>query len=301
MQGFLRAVVLLMIINLLIAPKARDYLSAQSSQEVVSSLPSRGEQGIPGQIGTGSGSQEQDISQDSIAESSPLIEIKRISPDSDLFSIELRDETLRNIFQYIAHNYNLNILVDNEVSGNIKASFTNISLEEAMDSIAEISNLILEKKKNIIVVKPNLITRIFVLKYTEAKKIAQISSSVSSQAAETTGATAKSSESSAVSGASEGATALASSKQESTIYDLLSDKGKVLLGKQPNSLMVIDYPPNIARIENYLSSIDQKMARRIFKLKYLKAGQISGGDSGSLSTDSTGGAASATSTTSSGS
>ncbi len=288
MQGFLRAVVLLMIINLLIAPKARDYLSAQSSQEVVSSLPSAGGQGISGQVGTGSGSQEQNLGQDSTDESTPFLEIKKISPDSDIYSVELRDEELRNLFNYIAREYHLNILVDNEVSGKITVSFTNISLEEAMDSIAEISNLIMEKKKNIIVVKPNLITKIFVLKYMEAKKLAQAASSLGG----TTGATAE---------VFEDTTAQAGSKKESTIYDLLSDKGKVLLGKQPNSLMVIDYPPNIAKIENYLSSIDQKMASRIFKLKYLKAGEISGGVSGSQSTDSTGGASSATNTTSSGS
>ena len=65
-------------------------------------------------------------------------------------------------------------------------------------------------------------------------------------------------------------------RRESTIYDLLSAKGKLLLSKQPNSIMAIDYPPNIKKIEDYLNEIDRRMSSQVFKLKYLKASDIAG-------------------------
>jgi len=176
----------------------------------------------------------------------PVLEIKRLEAEQPLYSIELRDVELVDLFRVVAHDYNFNILVDKEVSGKITASFTSITLEEAMDGIAEISNLILQKEGSMIKVSPNLITKTFVLKYIEAKKLF----------IQTTTGTG--------------------TKQTSIIYDLLSDKGKVLLGTQPNSIMVIDYPSNIARVEEYLRVIDQRMASRVFKLKFLKASEIVG-------------------------
>jgi hypothetical protein len=68
----------------------------------------------------------------------------------------------------------------------------------------------------------------------------------------------------------------ADSSATSTIYNLLSEKGKILLGKQHNSIIVIDYPTNMAKVEEYLKEIDKKMASRVFKLKYLKASDVVG-------------------------
>ena len=59
----------------------------------------------------------------------PVLEIKRLESEAALYSIELRDVQLNDLFRVIAHDYNLNILIDPAVSGTITASFTNISLE----------------------------------------------------------------------------------------------------------------------------------------------------------------------------
>ncbi len=42
----------------------------------------------------------------------------------------------------------------------------------------------------------------------------------------------------------------------SDIKSLLSSEGKVLYGSEPNSILVIDYPENLRRIEEYLKMID---------------------------------------------
>lgn len=178
----------------------------------------------------------------------PVLEIKRLESESALYSIELRDVQLSDLFRVIAHDYNLNIVMDQGVSGTITSSFTNISLEEALEAIAEMSNLTIEKKGNIVKIKPNLLTKTFVLKYIEAKKLLE--------------------------GSVSGQTAAASSP--TGIYSLLSEKGKILLGGQRNSLTVIDYPESIKKVEDYIKVLDHKMETRIYKLKYLKADEVVG-------------------------
>jgi type II secretory pathway component GspD/PulD (secretin) len=187
----------------------------------------------------------------------PLLEIKRLESEEPLYSIELRDVQLADLFRVIAHDYNLNILIDKEITGTITASFTNVSLEEALDSIAEMHNLSLEKKGNILRVVPNFLTKTIVLKYIEAKKLLDpinADQPSAGQAVQETNQT----------------------QSQSSIYSLLSEKGKILLGKQQNSITVIDYPANVKRVEDYIAVMDHKMTTRVFKLKYLKADEVTG-------------------------
>jgi len=197
-----------------------------------------------------------------LTSSTPVLEIKRLESESALYSIELRDVQLSDLFRVIAHDYNLNIVMDQGVSGTITSSFTNISLEEALEAIAEMNNLSIEKKGNIVKIKPNLLTKTFVLKYIEAKKFLEGSAPAGQSTAGQT---------------STGASATG-------IYSLLSEKGKILLGQQQNSLTVIDYPDNIKKVEDYLKVIDHKMETRVYKLKYLKADEVTGATSKSTTT-----------------
>jgi len=226
----------------------------------------------------------------------PVMEIKRLESEESLYSIELRDVQLNDFFRVIAHDYDLNIIVDREVSGAITASFTSISLEEALDGIAELSNLTVQKKGNIFRVSPNLITKIFLLKYTEAKNILQAVSAPGAEGASAAGTSAASAAGTSAAPAAGTSAAPAagtssvpadtaapagrlgpsSTMVQSTIYDLLSAQGKIFLGEKPNSIIVIDYPTNMKKIEDYLNSVDQKMTSRIFKLKYLKSTDVVG-------------------------
>ncbi|MCX5708723.1 MAG: secretin and TonB N-terminal domain-containing protein [Candidatus Omnitrophica bacterium] len=208
--------------------------------------------------------------------SAPVMEIKRLESESPLYSIELRDVQLSDLFRVIAHDYNLNILMDQDVSGTITASFTNISLEEALDAIADMSNLSLEKKGNIVKVKPNLLSKTIVLRYIEAKKLLEASSSGQAGSGQA--------------GSSQASSGQASSGQASEptgVYSLLSTKGKILLGQQQNSLTVIDYPVNISKVEEFLRVIDHKMETRVFKLKYMKADEVVGMTTKTMTTTQT--------------
>ncbi len=199
----------------------------------------------------------------------PVMEIKQLGSDKPLYSFELRDVEIGDLLRVLAHDYKLNLLVDKEVAGKVTASLSSISLEEALETIAESQNLNLKKKGNIIRVSPNLITKIFTLRFIEAREILEsFSYSEASQPSEASAAASNTTQAS--SSSAEGS----ESAGPNTIYDLLSDKGKILLGKRQNSLVVIDYPPYVERVEEYLKEIDKKMASRVFKLKYLKAADV---------------------------
>jgi type II secretory pathway component HofQ len=207
-----------------------------------------------------------------------VMEIKQLDLEKPLYSFELRDVEIGDLLRVLAHDYKLNLLVDKEVSGKVTASLSNISLEEALETIAESQNLNLKKKGNIILVNPNLVTKIFTLKFIEAKDI--LESPLSADTSRTSSSGMQTSDTSNTTKASPSSVGGSETTQPNTIYDLLSDKGKILLGKQPNSLVVIDYPPFVERIGMYLKEIDQKMTSRVFKLKYLKAAQVVGQASG---------------------
>ena len=88
-----------------------------------------------------------------------------------MYSIELRDTDLVDLFRFLAHEYKLNLLVSDTVQGKITATFTNVSLEEALDEIAESQNLLIEKKNNFLRISPNLVTKVIVLRNLEAKTL----------------------------------------------------------------------------------------------------------------------------------
>jgi type II secretory pathway component HofQ len=205
----------------------------------------------------------------------PVIEIKRLEAEEPVYSIELRNVDLIDLFRVMAHDYSLNMVVDSEVTGTLTASFTNVSLEEALQTIAEMSNLVVKKKGNIIRISLNLVTKTFTLKNIEANKLlsGQRSATATGAAAAPGGAAAPGAAAALGLAAAPGSAATSSL---SNIYDLLSDKGKILVGNQPNSIMVIDYPTNIDKISAYLDAVDLRMSSRVFKLKYLKAGEVVG-------------------------
>jgi type II secretory pathway component HofQ len=208
-------------------------------------------------------SQETEAAANTLA---PVIQIKPLQGSGKLYAFELRDVEIGDLFRALAQDYKLNLLVEEGIQGKVTASLSNVSLEEALETIAESQNLILEKKGNIIKVIPNLITKTFILKYVEAKKLLESSAASTPQ----------------IQGA-------ASSKPNSigTIYDFLSKKGKIFLNNQPNSITVVDYPANINKIEEFLKVTDQRMAIRIFKLKYLKAIDALGGTQTTVTTTQT--------------
>lgn len=188
----------------------------------------------------------------------PVFRVKEVG--DDLFSIELRDVEIGDLLRVLAHDYKLNIVIDKEASGRVTASFSNITLEEALERIAENNNLAVKKIGNVIKVVPNLVSKTFVLKYMEAKVLME----PNKQDTLATGASGEmqGTYSQASSEASQTPTEPSlqegglSSRKANTIYDLLSNKGKLLFNNEANSIIVIDYPDNVERISEFLQKVD---------------------------------------------
>lgn len=166
------------------------------------------------------------------------------------FAIELRRAEVGDVFRLLAHDYHLNLVIDEQVRGTVTASLTNVSLQEALEAIAEMNHLILIPQGNLLKVSRNLLTRTFLLQHVEAEALLDTSSATEAAAV--------------------------GDRAPNTIYDLLSADGKVLLGRQPNSIMVIDYPEVMEQIDAFLAVADQRMASQAFRLKYLNAAELVG-------------------------
>lgn len=178
----------------------------------------------------------------------PVVKIRKLGEGSQTYSFELKDADIRDVFKVLAYDHKLNLLVDKDVQGTITATMSEVSLGQFLDAVSKSLNLVIENNGDFSIVKPDLITRIFILKHIEASGVLNPSQGIEAQ----------------------------TTKRENTIYDLLSAKGKLLLGKQPNSIMVIDYSPNVKKIGDYLNEIDSRMSSQVFKLKYLKATDVVG-------------------------
>ena len=195
----------------------------------------------------------------------PVIEIRELPAAAGspaLYAMEFRDADIGDVFRVLAHDYHLNMLVDGRVSGRVTASLTNVSLDEALTALAASNHLALVKDGRILKLTPNVLTKTFVLRHVEAAAIL--------------GAPQAGAPSSASQAASDSGSAEAAPTAQGAIYGLLSADGKVLLGSQPNSLMVIDYPEPMQQVEAFLQMVDQRMASRVFTLKYLSAAELVG-------------------------
>lgn len=205
-----------------------------------------------------------------------VTKITAVEGSSDTYSFELRDTRVLDLFRILSHDYKLNLLVDNSVSdAKVTASLSNVTLQEALDAISELAGLKMERKGSIFKVYVDIVTEVIALKYIPAKKIL-----------ERTGSSPGSSSPGMPPGMP-GTGVAASPQSASSIFELLSPQGKILLGSQPNSIIVMDLPAYVARVKQYVSVVDQRMETRVFKLKYLKASDLVGDTVPSRGTAST--------------
>ena len=108
---------------------------------------------------------------------SPLI--RPSDKNASLYTIELRDTPLLDIFRLMARDYGLNIVVDDKITGTITASLSDIGLEEALQTIVDMKNLKIEKKGKIIIIRPNLISKIFVLHHLRLGSVVSVDTTAS--------------------------------------------------------------------------------------------------------------------------
>ena len=196
-----------------------------------------------------------------VDEGKEVVEVKPVGTQEQetIYSMELRHVDLRDLLRLLAHDYHLNIAIDKDVTGEVTASFERVTLREALDTLLSLHGYRIEQHGNIMQVTKNLVTQLFVLNSVEARTLLESGGA---------GAAAAGAGAEAGGGATTGAA--------NTIFDLLSPDGKIFLGQQPNSLMVVDHIENIRTITEYLGMVDRNMVSKVFKLKYIQASTLLG-------------------------
>ncbi len=198
-------------------------------------------------------------------EADPVLKIEQTG--DSLFSIELRDVELQDLLRVIAYDYKFNLIMDKNIKGRVTASFHDINITEALEKILSVNGYALVKEGDIYRVKSGLTSRIFKLNYISAAKVfgktSQSSGAAASPVSVQPDVTTESVSSTTSPSSNETPAATSTvdidGQAEASVSDLsilLSPAGKVLYGKEPNSLLVIDYPDNIAQIESYIKMID---------------------------------------------
>ncbi len=212
----------------------------------------------------------------------PPVAVAYEEPAEQLISMDFEDAPIKNVLKILSQQSALNFVTSEGVEvKKVTVYFEDVTVQDALDSIVNANGLRYEKKNdNLYIIYPAGITdtgtetRVFTLKYTRLSSspidlaggsiIQELTAASDINAIDTTTATA-SSDSGGSSSSSTGASSKSSSSKENVITgrgvdtligSMLSDKGKVAIDLNTNSLIVTDTPQTLKQIEKVLEKID---------------------------------------------
>lgn len=211
---------------------------------------------------------------------------KKLIKDRMMYGFSAKAQDIRIALSAFAEKYNLNIIIDKEVKGEVTVSFNNVTLREALDSILNSSGYYAVFSGNIIKVK-DIETRIFHVNYMNNSRggngtsSATMTSSSGSAAGASGASSGTTGYSSGTSGTSGGAGGDSSSgininsqtnisyfqSLENEIKRLLSDrdgfKGSVVVNSLSGTIVVTDRHKNIENIEKYIRYTEEALHRQV--------------------------------------
>lgn len=161
------------------------------------------------------------------AKESETLDITEISPG--YFSMEFRDIELKDLLRVLSRDYKLNIVISKEVEGRVTASFSNITLKQALEAILKIQGYALIEEDDIIkVIKRPQINKFFPLLYISPQDIAD------------------------------------------SLSELKSSEGKIIIDDKSNTIMAIDLPENIKKMEEFIAMADVKQLQVLIEVEILE-------------------------------
>ncbi len=139
-------------------------------------------------------------------------------------SMSLKNADIQDALRMLAEQNNLNIIASDDVKGKITVKFTNVTLEEALDSIVTINKFVYTRTANTIRVttreaakKEPLTTEVFTLKNVKSKGLKE------------------------------------------ALDSAVSKDGSMNTHEESNSLIVTDYPTNIEKVRAIVGKIDAQI------------------------------------------
>ncbi len=149
--------------------------------------------------------------------------------DPQKISLDCTDASLPTVLKSLAYSHNLNIVIGKDVTGKVSAQLKNISLDNALNAILNINGYGFYRKENIVFIVP------------------QGERECSTESFQLSYLFAKDS--------------------KTLLSKVLSDKGDIQVNEATNSLVVMDYPENIAKIKKLISGVDQAPLQVLIEAK----------------------------------
>lgn len=135
-------------------------------------------------------------------------------------SLDYKDTDLNSVLRSIAWTYGLNLVTSPDVKGKVTISLQDVTIEEALDAILTINGLAYTRRKNIIFIAPG------------DPRMVEIKSEVIFLKY------------------------IAAGEAQNLLRKILSPKGDMKINELANSLIVTDFPGNIAKLKELLKKID---------------------------------------------
>ena len=174
-----------------------------------------------------------------------------------LYSFRVRNLPIRDALNMFAALNQLNIMVEEGVTGNISASFDNIPLEKAFDLMLSSHGYAFEITDKVIRVQ-EFLTRTFSLDYIRVNRTGSSSSSVSGGGGGGGGGGGSSSGS--ISSSNDGQFW---SELEGQLRSMLSPKGRMIISRMTGTAQVTDMVPRVREMAQFIHTVRAGMHRQI--------------------------------------
>lgn len=178
--------------------------------------------------------------------SPPTETVKMISGTAELISLDLRGVDILELFKMLSIKTGLNIVPSRLVSGRVNLFINNVSFEDVLEIILISNDLAMERKNNIIhIMTAAEYQALYGKRYNEKRKLVSLKLNY------------------------------AKPKDVSTALDSLrSDIGKVIADEASGTLILIDIPEQLEKMQEMVKQLDQPLVTEIFELGYAKAEDI---------------------------
>lgn len=191
---------------------------------------------------------------------SPIEE--EIKEPEKLYSLSFREADIHEILTVLARESKLNMVVDFDVTGRVTVDLKEVTLTRALDCLLTPLELQYKRDGNVIRVSPvRMQTRIFFLNYLTTKRVGSgaTSGTTGGRAGEegqvlNTGSFIKVETSD---------TADLWKEIEDGLKSISSQEGRLVINKISGSILAADFPRNLARIAEFLETIEGSAQRQV--------------------------------------
>jgi len=188
-----------------------------------------------------------------------------------LFSFILSGEDITQVLSALSRQVPYNIIVNQDVSGNITMEMKDVTLREALDNITSLMNLEYDiSGKNIRISRQKMETRLFTLNYVNTIRTGTGTiESVTGVSDALVGAGGGGG-----AGRSKGGGSIKSGPDITDIWtelaaglqNMTSEGGRIVINKVSNVIMVTDFLPNLNRVADFLEKVEGSAQRQVMIL-----------------------------------